>query len=377
MKCLYCQASSVNPALKEYDMDMKTAKKTVDFIFQSPSKCITIEFQGGEPLLNFEVVKYIIKYAKELNKKHKKEMIMTLVTNLNAIDDEKADYLIKNNVDICTSLDGPKFIHDHNRPLVGCGGSHDNVIKWVNKINDKYTKKKIKRNVNALITVTKKTIDYPKAIVDEYVKNGMDNIHLRHLSSLGFASKEWDNIGYTPEKFIKFWEKTMDYIISLNKKGTDIKERMAVIILRKVLGSTKGEDYLDLRSPCGAAIGQLVYNHDGKIFTCDEGRMIGNDIFNIGHVNKNTYKDVLTSPQTCGIVSASVNDCFICDDCIYKPYCGLCPVCNYFEQGNIIAKIPSTPRCKIYMAMFDYLVEKYFFDPKAKEIFDKWLKEKV
>ena len=139
-----------------------------------------------------------------------------------------------------------------------------------------------------------------------------------------------------------------------------------------LLGIKGGSDYLDLRSPCGAAIGQLVYNYDGAIYTCDEGRMVGNDIFKIGTLN-DKYKDVLTSNQTCGIVSASVNDCFICDNCVYKPYCGLCPVCNYFEQGNIIAKIPSTPRCKIYMAMFKYLTEKYFFDEEIKQIFDSWL----
>jgi uncharacterized protein len=372
MKCLYCQASSVDPSSANHDMSRDDAKKTVDFIFQSPSKCITIEFQGGEPLLNFDIIKYITEYAQEVNKKAGKDLRLTVVTNLNNIDDEKVDYLIKNNIDICTSLDGPKFIHDHNRPLLGKGGSYDSVIKWIGKINEEYQKRKINKKVGSLITTTKKTLDYPKAIVDEYVKHGNGIIHLRHMTNLGCASDEWDKIGYSPESFIKFWEKSMDYIISLNKKGIQIKERMAIIMLSKILGIKGGSDYLDLRSPCGAAIGQLVYNYDGAIYTCDEGRMVGNDIFKIGTLN-DKYKDVLTSNQTCGIVSASVNDCFICDNCVYKPYCGLCPVCNYFEQGNIIAKIPSTPRCKIYMAMFKYLTEKYFFDEEIKQIFDSWL----
>ena len=375
MKCLYCQASSVDPKSKNYDMNKETAKKTVDLIFQSPSKCITIEFQGGEPLLNFDVVKFIVGYAKKINKDHKKDLRITLVTNLNAIDAKKLDYLIKNNVNICTSLDGPKFIHNHNRPLLGGIESYDSVLNWIKRIKEEYKKNRIKGGVNALITVTKKTLDYPKAIVDEYIKQGITMIHLRHLTNLGCASKEWKKIGYSAKEFIKFWKKALDHIINLNKKGVEIQERMAVIILRKVTQIADGEDYLDLRSPCGAAIGQLVYNYDGDVFTCDEGRMVGNDIFKIGDVNMK-YNKILTSPQTCGIINASVNDCFICDNCVYKPYCGLCPVCNYFEQGSIIAKVPETPRCKIYMAMFDYLVEKYFFDKKAKSVFDMWLKNK-
>jgi uncharacterized protein len=372
MKCVYCQANSVDPNLKKYDMDIKTAKKTVDFIFQSPSKCLTIEFQGGEPLLNFEIIKYVNEYAKELNKKYKKNLIITVVTNLNFIDDKKLDYLIKNEIDICTSLDGPKFIHDANRSLVGGGGSYDGVVKWIKKIKKEYDEKSIKRNINALITITKKTLDYPKAVVDEYVKLNIKSIHLRSLTNLGCASTSWEKIGYSPEEFIKFWKKSLDYILKLNQKGMIIKERMTFIMLKKVLNKRGASDYLDLRSPCGAAIGQLLYNHDGKIFTCDEGRMVGNDIFKIGHVNQK-YKEVLTSKQTCGIIASSVNDCSICDSCVYQPYCGLCPVCNYFEQGSIIAKIPSTPRCKMYKAMFDYIVEKYLFDKEVKKVFDDWL----
>ena len=299
-------------------------------------------------------------------------MIITVVTNLNFIDDKKLDYLIKNEIDICTSLDGPKFIHDANRSLVGGGGSYDGVVKWIKKIKKEYDEKSIKRNINALITITKKTLDYPKAVVDEYVKLNIKSIHLRSLTNLGCASTSWEKIGYSPEEFIKFWKKSLDYILKLNQKGMIIKERMTFIMLKKVLNKRGASDYLDLRSPCGAAIGQLLYNHDGKIFTCDEGRMVGNDIFKIGHVNQK-YKEVLTSKQTCGIIASSVNDCSICDSCVYQPYCGLCPVCNYFEQGSIIAKIPSTPRCKMYKAMFDYIVEKYLFDKEVKKVFDDWL----
>ena len=118
MNCIYCHASSKPKEAKNYDMDKEIAKKTVDFIFQTPSKGITIEFQGGEPLLNWDVVKYAIEYANEKNKQAKKDMMITIVTNLTEMDEDKMKYIIDNEIDVCTSLDGPMELHDYNRKFI-------------------------------------------------------------------------------------------------------------------------------------------------------------------------------------------------------------------------------------------------------------------
>lgn len=374
MNCVYCHASSKPIDLKSFDMDEETAKNAVDFMFQSPNDVLTIEFQGGEPLLNFSVVEYITTYARKLNEKYKKDLRIIIVTNLSLMDDKKLDFLINNNVGICTSLDGPKKVHDQNRVYYRGKGSYEDVIRWINKINDEYKTKGMKRNVGALITITRSSLKYPEEIIDEYLKHGFTELHLRFLHNIGDARPCWKKISYSAEEFIDFWKKAVDYIIELNKNGKNIKERMSVIILKKVLNKFD-PGYLDLRSPCGAAIGQIVYDYDGKIYSCDEGRMVGNDIFNIGDVNQSKYKDVLTSPQTCGIIAASINDSYICDNCAYKPYCGICPVCNYVEQGNVIGKISETIRCKIFKAEFDYIFEKLIYDDEAKKILLRWIKK--
>ena len=121
-------------------------------------------------------------------------------------------------------------------------------------------------------------------------------------------------------------------------------------------------NYLDLRSPCGAAIGQLTYNYNGNIYTCDEARMIGDDLFLLGNVKKDKYKDIVTSDKACATVAASINDQYICNDCVYKPYCGICPVCNYAEQGSVIGKIPQTDRCKIFKEQFNWVVREKFIN---------------
>ena len=365
MKCVYCHASSAGEGEKGFDMDKETAKKTVDFIFQSPSPAITIEFQGGEPLLNWDTVKYIISYAKEKNKTAGKKIFFDIVTNLSLMDEEKMDYLIREDIHFCTSLDGPREIHDRNR-IFSKASNHGQVVSWIKRFREEYQKRGIKNTkVNALVTLTRESMKQPEAIVDEYVNLGLEMIHLRFLNNLGVAQKAWGSINYTVEEYLEFWKKAMSRIKEHQKKGVKTRERIVDIMMQKI-GEKHDPGYLDLRSPCGAAIGQLAYNYDGSVYTCDEGRMIGDDTFRLGDVSKDKYKDAVTCGKACAVLNASINDQYICDACAYKPYCGLCPVCSFADEGNIIGKVSQSARCRIFKSQFDWVVREKFINQEKK-----------
>ena len=280
------------------------------------------------------------------------------------MDDEKLRYLIKNKVGLCTSLDGPEYVHDKIRKSTKNKGSYKQVINWINKIKKDYN-----YPLGALMVTTKYSLPYPKEIVDEYIKHGFEKIQIKHISNLGYAQKAWKDLSYTPEDYLVFWKKAMNYMVELNIKGTKIKEPITTYILKKIL-TNEPNFFVDLQSPCGAAISQLAYDHKGNIFTCDEGRQF--DLFNIGNVKKDTYKKVLTSNETASIIASSTNDCFLCDACIYKPYCGLCPVCCYAETGTLIPKLATNNRCKILKGMFDYIFENLIFSEKHRKVFTEW-----
>lgn len=354
LRCVYCHSKSKRVEEKEYDMDEETAKKTVDFIFQSPSKAITIEFQGGEPLLNFDIVKFIIGYAKDLNKKFKKILNFSLVSNLTFMNEHILDFLIKEQIGLCTSLDGNALVHNKNR------GDYDKTVYWIKKIKENY-------RLNSMMLTTKQSLPYYKEIVDEYVNLKLDTIWIKPVNNLGYAQKAWKKISYTPEKYLNFWKKSLDYIIKLNENIL-LKEYYTIIILKKIL-SKNCLNFTDLESPCGAAVSQLAYDYNGDVYTCDEGRNY--DIFKLGTVN-NTYQELLTSSNALGIVTVSTNDTLICDNCVYKPYCGVCPVCNYAKNGNIVPKLPDD-RCKIFKGIFDHIFKKLLFDEEYKKTFSKWL----
>ncbi len=377
--CVYCQSSAIDSSKKNTDMSYRTAKASVDFAFKSPNPSITIEFQGGEPLLNWDVLKKTITYARGVEKKTKKNLILALVSNFSLMTKEKADFLMENEVSICTSLDGPKNVHNKNRPYLKAS-SYDVTVKWLKYFNDKHDSQKNESykifKPSALLTVSKHSLIYGEKIVDEYVKRGLEDIFIRPLAPLGYAKKYWDSIGYSADDFISFYRKSLNHIIRLNTKKV-IREKTAMMILDKVLNA-HDPGYLDMRCPCGASIGQIAYNHNGDLYTCDEGRMVGwsgDEIFKTGNVFKDTYSSIMNSPVTKGcVLSSNLEQQPLCFRCAYKPYCGVCPVYNYEAQQSLWGNIPSNDRCKLFMGIFDTIFE-LLAKPSAAAILRKWVQK--
>lgn len=365
--CIYCQAGNLNQK-EDYKMTKNTAKKAVDIALQSPSDYITFEFQGGEPLTNFDVIKYIIEYSKEAEKE--KHIEYNLVSNLTLLTDEMMQFFIENNVSICTSIDGNKEIQNKNRPFA----NKDSYEETVNKIK---ILRKNGKNVSAIETTTKYSLENYKEIVDEYINLGLENIVIRPLTKLGKADNNWKNIGYDAEEFLEFYKKSLEYIIQKNKEGINLIEGHSSILLKKILRNSP-VNYMELRSPCGGAIGQLAYYYDGNIYTCDEGRMLaemGNDSFRLGNVEESSYKDLMECDSTKAMCISSCIECLpSCQGCVYTPYCGTCPVINLAQDDNIFAKYPREFRCKVYGGilniLFDYIEKN---DKEIMDIFEKWV----
>ncbi|MDY0000454.1 MAG: His-Xaa-Ser system radical SAM maturase HxsB [Polyangia bacterium] len=381
-KCRYCHASRKGMSAGGWDMTPETARKVVDVIFQSPSPRLTIEFQGGEPLVNFPVVRQIVEDAYGRADATGRHVEFTLVSNLSLLDEEKLAFLVDNGVMICTSLDGPKPLHDKNRPMAD-GSSYDETLRWMGRINALYRERGMDPSlayVNALATISRATLKDPKGLVDEYRKLGFKAIHLRPLNPFGFGEKVWAREGYSAEEFLAFYREALDYIVGLNKEGVEIQEKTASLFLTRIL-TAQNPNYMDLRSPCGAGIGQLAYNFDGRVYLCDEGRMVsamGEDLFCIGHVGEQTYEEIIRHESVGSLCLASCLECLPgCSDCAYNPYCGVCPVYNYQMQGDLFAVQPESERCRIQMGIQDMLFELLLEGgPGMLELLERWTIER-
>ncbi|MDE4543213.1 His-Xaa-Ser system radical SAM maturase HxsB [Thermoanaerobacterium sp. R66] len=368
LNCLYCQADKgINENLRCM-MDIKTAEAAVNIAMQSPRKKLTFEFQGGEPLLNFEVIKFIVDYANK--KKESKEISFTIVTNCQAMDEDKANYLINNKIGICISLDGPQDVHDFNRPSKNRESNYEKVIYWINYFNNKGVK------VGLLPTTTKASLNKYKEIVDLYINLGARTISIRELSPFGRCKQNWDKIGYTAEEFVDFYIKTLHYILQKNKEGIPFKESYTEMYLRLIL-TKESLRFPDFKSPCGAVIGQIAYNWNGDIYTCDEGRMIankGDQTFKIGNAFESSYKDCLNSDVTKCVISSSCIECNpTCSCCVYNPICGICPVYNYVQDGSFVGKVSKSQRCKILKGILRHLIYLLNTDNENSSILRSWI----
>lgn len=370
--CVYCQAKAPGSTLDGI-MDVETGKKAVELAMQSPSPNLTFEFQGGEPLLNFDLILEMIKHSKELNQRYKKNIEYTIVTNLIALTDDKLQALIDNNVSICTSLDGCEPVHNHNRKLRSGGGTYKYVKEAIQKV------RAAGKQVGAIETTTRFSLQYPEEIVDEYVNTGLGGIFLRPLTPLGFAKSYWDEVGYTAEEFIAFYKKAFDRILEINKCGVCFPELHATYFLRKMLHGD-ADNYMELRSPCGAGIGQMSYYYNGNVYTCDEGRMMGeagDNTFLLGNVFTDTYDDMVGRKSCRATCAASVVESLPkCCDCAYHPYCGVCPVVAYSSSGDIFPREPFDFRCKVYKGILDILFDLLQKDdPDTMHILQSWIEE--
>lgn len=374
LNCLYCQAAY---AKNNCFMDIDTAKKAVDIALQSPEKTLTFEFQGGEPLMNFPTMKFIIEYAQKY--KNNKEIIFSLVTNAGLMTDDILDYLLLNDVNICISMDGPQNIHDTNRPTKSGKSNFEQAYYWYTRAKQKYGNCNKLSKVTALPTITRHSLKSPKEIINHYVKLETTHISIREISPFGRAAKNWNKISYTPEEFINFYTDCMDYIIELTLQGnTKIKESFTEMILSKILGKNP-VNYTDLRSPCGAAIGQIAYNWNGNVYTCDEGRMMANngiELFCLGNVNKNNYADLINSDTACLVCNSScVETNPNCNVCVFNNICGLCPVYSYYTQNDFIGTPIKQDRCKILKGIYRYIISWLNSpDQEKRKLCYEWIK---
>ena len=365
--CIYCQAHTNNTHTHQ-TMSIQTAQKAVDIALSSPERYLTFEFQGGEPLLGIDIIKFIVSYATEQSTIKNKIISFNLVSNLSILTPEIADYLADNNINISTSLDGNCDLHCTNRPIKDGSNSFNRLISSLELLKSKNLK------YGAIETTTKISISKSKELIDSYVQQGLSVIFLRSLTPLGCAKENWDEIGYTAEEFLLFYEQCLNYIIELNTQGICIKESYATLLLTKIL-TDHPVNYMELRSPCGAVFGQIAYNYDGNIYSCDEGRMIaemGDNSFRIGNID-NTYDELIKSNISKTIAISSYLDSLPgCCDCVYSPYCGRCPVISFASQQNIYGKPSHDFKCTINRGILDTIFQR-LQNEEIMKIFISWL----
>lgn len=369
--CTYCQVSRVSMDRSRFDMSRETAKRAVSLMFKSPARQLKVEFQGGEPLLNFDLLRQVVEDVEQCNEAEGRDVQFVVTTNMVPLTDTILDYLKEHRILISTSLDGPAQLHNANRPRPG-RDSHEIMVRNLEKARAVLGHDQ----VSAVMTTSRRSLDHPIEIVDEYVKLGFDSIFLRPISPYGFAARRGQSPPYESPRFLSFYKRALEHIIKLNREGHDVVEVYAQILLTRMLTPfTTG--YVDLQSPAGAGLGAVAYNYDGDVYASDEARMLaamGDKSFRLGNVHVDSYEEIFGGETMRHLAAGSVLESLPgCSDCAFLPYCGSDAIFNYRTQGDVVGHRPTSAFCMKNMEIIRYLFERWRGgDELVRELFMRW-----
>jgi His-Xaa-Ser system radical SAM maturase HxsB len=368
--CPYCQVSRQSADKALYDMTEETAVRALEMTFRSPSPHIKIEFQGGEPLLNFPLIEFIVDRANELNQVEQRRLTFVIASNLALLDDKIIAFCRVHNVQLSTSLDGPADLHNRNRPRPG-GDSWERAVDGIRRVREELGTD----SISALMTTTAASLERPEEIIDTYLEQGLREVFLRPLSPYGFAVKTKIHAAYDVDRWLSFYKRGLEYILVLNDRGIDIRERYASIVLKKML--TNGDPrYVDLASPAGIGIAALAYNYNGDVYASDEGRMLAemNDTtFLLGNVHADTYEEILLSDALLTPLEESFTGSVpMCSDCAFESWCGADPVFHHATQQDSVGHKAWSAFHRRNSGMFKLLLGRYESDARARQLFRAW-----
>jgi His-Xaa-Ser system radical SAM maturase HxsB len=368
--CRYCQVSRQSAAKSEFDMTEETARHALELAFRSPSPHLKIEFQGGEPLLNFPLLRWITAEAKRMNVRQGKDLTFVIATNLALIDDEMLDFCAEQDVQVSTSLDGPHDLHNGNRRRPG-QDSWQKAVAGIKQAQERLGPDRI----SALMTTTEAALGRAAEIVDMYADLGLRGVFLRPISPYGFALRGRSGANYDVDRWLEFYAVGLERIVELNRQGVPMVEVYASIIAKKILTNVD-PGYVDLTSPAGIGLGALVYNYDGGIYASDEGRMLaemGDNTFRLGNVHDTSYADLMLSDSLLRPLTESIAlSAPMCVTCAFEPYCGADPVFHHATAGDFTGHKALSAFCRRNMGVFTLLLRKMRDDRYFRELMRRW-----
>lgn len=349
-QCMYCQTTCLDRLDKLGDMSRETADHAIDFMFDSPSPYLKVEFQGGEPTLNFDLVKYITERCEERSSLDGRQVEFVLCTNLVEFTEDHARYCRAHKIGISTSLDGPQFIHDRHR-----NSTYVRVVRGIGLAREYVGV----HQVSALMTPTRHSLEHVESIIDEYAAMQFPSVFLRSLHPYGYAS-ESNEIAISTDEWLRFYRRGLEHIFALNRAGFTFREEYAAILLRRIL-THNPLGFVDLQSPAGAGTSVLVYFRDG-VYPSDEARMLaamGDDTFRLADLGRANYAETVTSDEFVEqLLQTMTEGVPMCCDCAFQPYCGADPVGHYREQRDSVGHKRRSEFCARHMGIFELLFEQ-------------------
>ncbi|MBO5913355.1 MAG: thioether cross-link-forming SCIFF peptide maturase [Clostridia bacterium] len=319
LNCSYCFASQGKYQGDRALMSFEVGKQAFDFLIANSGtrRNLEVDFFGGEPLMNWEVVKQLVEYARSVEKQHNKNFRFTLTTNGVLLTDEIIDYLNKEMCNVVLSLDGRQSVHDHFRKYYNGKGSYEDIVPLFQRLVEKRGGK----DYYMRGTFTHNNVDFTEDIF--------------HMADLGFKELSMEPVVCPPNdpyaltaedmpKLFEQYEKLAVEMIRRKQKGDGFTFYHYMIDL------TEGPCIYKRITGCGSGTEYMAVTPWGELYPCHQ--FVGDPKYSLGDVWKGvTNKAAQDEFRSCNAYARPE-----CKDCWAKLYCsGGCAANSYHATGKI------------------------------------------
>ena len=325
LNCEYCFAAQGKYCESKEDdshpvlMPLEVGKRALDFLVENSGTRTNLEvdFFGGEPLMNWQVVKDIVKYGRELEKKHNKKFRFTLTTNGVLIDDDVIDFANKEMHNVVLSLDGRREIHDNLRKTINGKGSYDIIVPKFQKLVEKRGGK----GYYMRGTFTHHNADFTKDVF--------------HMADLGFTELSMEPVVCKPDDPYALTEEDLpivyeQYEILAKEMLRREKEGRGFTFYHYMIDLEGGPCIYKRISGCGSGTEYMAVTPWGELFPCHQ--FVSDKSYSLGDIWKgveNTQRQ-----QEFKLCNAYARE--ECRDCWAKLYCsGGCAANSYHATGSV------------------------------------------
>lgn len=329
LRCGYCFASTGDYHGGRKLMPLEVAKKAIDFLIQNSGnrKRLEVDFFGGEPLLNFDVVKATVEYGRSIEKEYGKHIGFTLTTNATLLDDNIMDYLNENMDNVVLSIDGRKNVNDNMRKTINEKGTYDIILPKIKR----FLEKRGEKSHYIRGTFTAHNLDFVNDVLS-FADEGFKEISIEPViapSDREYAIKE-EHL----DTIMKEYEKLADKIIEYEKSGKPFRFYHYMIEL------DGGPCVYKRVSSCGSGVEYFAVTPDGDLYPCHQ--FVGRE----GYLMGNVFEGIKNSDIQKKFSENTVYHKAKCNECWAKFYCsGGCQANADAFCGDL--KVPYELECKM------------------------------
>lgn len=320
LNCSYCFAAQGKYQGERALMSFEVGKRALDFLIENSGnrKNLEVDFFGGEPLMNFDVVKRLVEYARSIEKKHNKNFRFTLTTNGVLIDDDVIDFCNREMNNVVLSLDGRKEVHDRLRKDYNGNGSYDLIVPKFQK----FVEKRGDKSYYIRGTYTHKNTDFTNDIF--------------HMANLGFKELSMEPVVCAPGEEYALTEDDLpvlfkQYEILAKEMLKRDSENRGFTFYHYMIDLSNGPCIYKRISGCGSGTEYLAVTPWGELFPCHQ--FVGDEKYSMGNI----YDGVTNTKMRDRFKKCNVYSRPECADCWAKLYCsGGCAANAYHATGDIL-----------------------------------------